>query len=116
MDFNQFVITTVQPDAKATMRGSQGQKPRKKKRLDQPPASGAFAQEHQVTATEDLSERLAQAAEATPHRDGVDAWAEVSCLDPLLSQSSPSATRSTEFVPPQWIADVTNKGTRHERR
>lgn len=85
MDFNQFVITTVQPDAKATMRGSQGQKPRKKKRLEQSPASGAFAQEPQVPATENLPGRLAQGAEVSPHSEGVDAWAEVSRLDPLFN-------------------------------
>ncbi|KAI5362352.1 hypothetical protein Slin14017_G075890 [Septoria linicola] len=31
MDLNRLVVTTVRPDSKATMRGSQGQRPRKKK-------------------------------------------------------------------------------------
>ncbi|CAK1364912.1 hypothetical protein CB0940_08549 [Cercospora beticola] len=124
MDFNQFVITTVQPDAKATMRGSQGQKPRKKKRLEQPPASGAFAQEHQVPATEDLPGHLAQAAEASPHSDEVDAWAEVQAMsadDTIDAANAPPSTgaipsvESDESMNGSSLLDPTTASRKHMR-
>ncbi|KAM3416742.1 hypothetical protein BST61_g8334 [Cercospora zeina] len=89
MDFNKFVVTTVQPDAKATMRGSQGQKPRKRKRLEQPhteartndPSTlfGALAQDGEMPSAGHFSAHQGGAAEASVN-DEVDAWAEVQAM------------------------------------
>ncbi|KAF2215221.1 hypothetical protein CERZMDRAFT_94635 [Cercospora zeae-maydis SCOH1-5] len=120
MDFSEFVVTTVQPDAKATMRGLQGQKPQKKKRLEQPhpeagtddPGTGfgALARDGQVPPTKKYPPHQDGAAE-TPFNDGVDAWAEVQAM-------SADDTAAVDDMPPPMgaIASVESNESMNDSR